>query len=168
MSSPSWRTPAWRPLAASFLGLFVLGGLIWQSARSLTEMAFEVGGVRADALERAWTAPLERRIRQTLAASGTPYPAYQIIRDNAEEDARVFFLARRSEYSFRVFNRLSALLYPRVLVYVCDSETDWQPQPDGLFSASYILSFDTRRHRLPAGAHPLADGDDFLLWQLEG
>jgi len=168
MSSPYWRPPAWRPLAAGFLGLFVLGCLIWQSARSLTEMGFELGGVRQSALERAWNAPLERRIRQTLAASGTPYTAYRIIRDNAAEDARVYFLASRSEYSFRVFNRLSALLYPRVLVYVCDTETDWQPQPDELFSAAYILSFDTQRETLPAGARPLIGGDEFLLWQLEG
>jgi hypothetical protein len=161
-------SPHWRPLAAGFLGLFVLGCLIWQSARSLTEMAFEVGSVRRSTVERAWDAPLDRRIRQTLAASGTPYPAYQIIRDNAEQDARVYFLARRSEYSFRVFNRLSALLYPRVLVYVCDTEADWQPEPDELYSTSYILSFDTQREALPAGARPLTGGDDFLLWQLEG
>jgi len=157
-----------RPLATGLFGLLVLAVLVWQPARSLTELAFEVGRVRPTTLQRAWRAPLEPRIRNTLAVSGTPFAAYRLLRDHTEEGARIYFLAKRSERSFRVFNRLSALLYPRVLVYVCDSEDVWQPQPDPVFPQAYILAFDTRRDVGQTGARPLASGDEFPLWKLEG
>jgi hypothetical protein len=131
-------------------------------------MGFELLSLRPSVVERAWQAPLERRIEFSFRASGAPYEAFQLIQRNAEEDARVFFLAERSEYSYRAYNRLSTLLYPRVLVYVCDSDQEWRPQPDELYSASYVLAFDTRRDVRLSGARPLTTGDEFLLWKLGG
>ena len=99
--------------------------------RAAAGLGREVAALEADRIERAFLEPLDRRIEKALVlpvgSLGAERDARtlgarvrRLLLEETEPDAGVLVVLREEESSFRLYVMLSALLYPRVVVWVSE------------------------------------------------
>ncbi len=157
-------------LAAALLVL-----LGWRALVAAADVVREIGSFRPDRIERALTLPLEERIRDALVlpegslgasrdARALGWEIYQCLVRETEPGAGIFLLFPDEPSAFRLYVKLSALLYPRVLVLVRDAEPSWVPTFDYPGTAEYVLDLEPRASAVfRARAHPVRSAEGYEL-----
>jgi hypothetical protein len=164
------RRLSWIPAAGA---LALLGYRVLWAAAGLGR---ELDGLEADRIERAFLEPLDRRIEKALVlpegslgaerdARTLGAKVRRLLLEETEPDAGVLVVLREEESAFRLYVMLSALLYPRVVV--------WVPEPSGVRMPAqvrheplYVLDLERGATWEPHGELVHSDAD-CELWRVE-
>ncbi len=150
----------------------------WRALVAASDLVREIGSFRPDRIERALTLPLEERIRDALVlpegslgasrdARTFGWEIHQLLARDTEPGAGVFLLFPEEPSSFRLYVKLSALLYPRVLVLVRDAGEHWVPTFDHPDAAEYVLDLGQQTSAVwRERAHPVRSTEGYELWRV--